>query len=395
MGLAGCPVGFVFGFISTAFGILLVARGVPVGRVLAVSATAFSPTWWAWTLGPVLDVRFTRKFYAVVLALLTAVLLAATVLSLHHLPLFTVLLTASCTTGVMYSNALNGWAPDLVTDGEYDTFSAWINVANLGAAGVFSGLAVLFVRTLPLPTAAALLGTLTLLPALLLLGYPPAPRPAGTLRDNFAAMTRDLRRVLRQGRVWVGLVLFLSPASCFALTNAWSSLGAEFGAGERLTTWLNGPGVAAVCAAGSLLAIPLLRRFRRRTLYLAAGFLAAISAAAAAVLPHTPVVFAVCLLVYNMAQGFNFTAFVALCYEIIGVRNALAATMMSVLYASGNLPISLMTAIEGRLHDTHGLRTMLLTDTLTSVVAAALLFLLVLPWLDRGQQPPEISLAAG
>ena len=94
-------------------------------------------------------------------------------------------------------------------------------------------------------------------------------------------------------------------------------------------------------------------------------------------------VFAVVLLLYNMCQGFNYTAFVALQYEIIGPRNALAATTVAVLTASGNFPITMMTKLEGVVHDAHGLRAMLLTDAASSIGTAAILLLIVLPLLDR------------
>lgn len=383
LGLANMPTGFVYGFISTAFGVLLTARGVSVGRVLDITYVAFSPCWWAWALCPVLDVRFTKRAYAWFFAALAACLMGTTVMLISHLFWFRITLTAACTAAVFFSSAVGGMMPDLVGEAEYDRISAWFNVANLGAAGVFSWVAVTLVRTLPLPWAAALLAGLVFAPALLLLGFPGARRPEGSLRANFAAMGRDLRRVLRQGRVWIGLAMFLSPASCFALTNAFSSLGGDFHVSEAANIRLNGPGVALVCSLGSLLAIPLARVMRRRTVYLLSGFVAALCAVAGASLPRGLLVFAVVLLLYNLAQGFNYTAFVALQYEIIGPRNALAASTVAVLTASGNFPITMMTGVEGVMHDAHGVKAMLWTDAGSSLAAAVLLLLVVLPLLDR------------
>ena len=78
MGLANMPAGFVYGFISTAMGILLSHRGVSVGRIGSISVIAFSPTFWAWLLAPILDVHFTKRVYAFALAALAALLLGAT-----------------------------------------------------------------------------------------------------------------------------------------------------------------------------------------------------------------------------------------------------------------------------------------------------------------------------
>ena len=149
------------------------------------------------------------------------------------------------------------------------------------------------------------------------------------------------------------------------------------------TTALNGTGVAVVCSMGSLLAIPVLRRWKRRTVYLGSGLAAAVCALAALWLPHTVGVFAVVLLLYNMAQGFNFTSYSALQYEIVGPLNALAGTTVSVLTAAINFPITMMTKLEGSVYAGHGLNAMFWTDAGSSLGAAALLLLIVLPLLDR------------
>jgi PAT family beta-lactamase induction signal transducer AmpG len=383
MGLANCPTGFVYGFISTAMGILLASRGVSVGKVGAISAIAFSPTFWAWTLAPILDVRFSKRTYAFFFATLAAVLLGASVLSLGKLTVFTATLTASCASVVLYSNSVQSWAPDIVADAEYNAMSSWLNIANLGAAGVFSAVSVVLVRVLPLAAAACCMMLLVIAPMALLLYFPAARKPEGNLRDNFAAMGRDLLRVLREGRVWIGLVMFLAPVGAFALTNLFSTMGADFGASEHTVTALNGPAVAVACSLGCLLTIPLCRWWRRRTVYLMAGVGSAVCAVAMGVLPHTVLIYGAGLLAYNFCQGFNYASFTALELEIIGPRNALSGTLMAMLTASSNVPISSMTYLEGRVHDSHGLRAMLFTDAGASVLTAALLIAVALPLLDR------------
>lgn len=381
MGLANTPTGFVYGFISTAMGILLSARGVSLATIGAISFLAFSPTFWAWTLSPVLDVRFTKRTYGFTFAALAALLLGAAVLSLQHTARFEALLTSSCVCAVLYSTSVAGAAPDALGEAEYDTMSAWFNTANLGAAGLFSTIVVLLVRHLPLPLAAFLLAALVFAPSLLLLWFPAPRRPEGTLAANFSAMGRDLRRVLRGGRIWMGLLIFLTPIA-FALTNLFSSMGADFGAPESWVTGLNGMGVATVCSLGCLLAMPLCRRFKRRTVYELAGVGAALFAVALGVLPRTLAVYAIGLLGYNLFQGFNYTAFVALEFEIVGPGNALAGTMMAILTASANVPISSMTWIDGVVHDRFGLRAMYFADAAAAILTAAVLLLWAFPRMD-------------
>src|ERR1039458_7413648 len=97
MGLAIAPLGFYYGFISTATPILLAAHGVSVGRISEVSAIAFSPTFWAFLLCPILDVRFSKRAYALFFAGVAAVFLGVATLLTANLVAFTAVLTAGCT----------------------------------------------------------------------------------------------------------------------------------------------------------------------------------------------------------------------------------------------------------------------------------------------------------
>lgn len=386
MGMANLPLGFVYGFISTAMGILLVAKGVPVAKVGAISGIAFSPTAWGFLLAPVVDVRFRKRSYAILFAGLSSLLLGAALQCMGRLNVFTALLTLCCLSTVMFGSALGGIMPDAVADEHYGALSGWINVANLGAAGCFGALTVVAVRTLSLNTATVLLCLLVFAPTLLLMGFPREARPEGNLRENFATMLAATRKVFREGRIWQGLVLFLLPECSFALTNLFSSMGRDFGASEKLVTTLNGPLVAVACSVGCLAAIPLCSRYKRRSIYLMAGVLGSLVAILIGFLPHTTTVYTTGVLAYNLCQGFSFTALMALAMEVTGPRNAVAGTMMAILIAATNVPLSfVMTPIDSRVHDSFGLRAMMLTDAGTTLVFIAVLALLILPWMDRLQ----------
>ncbi len=205
-------------------------------------------------------------------------------------------------------------------------------------------------------------------------------------------MGRDMLKALRERRLWLGLLIFLSPIA-FALTNLFSTLGSDFGATEGAVTTLNGPLVALVCSAGCLLAIPLCRKLRRRTVYLLAGAGAAAAATGMGVLPHTLAVYAGGLLLYNFFQGFNYTAFVALELELVGPGTAISGTMLAILSASANVPISTMTFVDGRVHDSHGLRAMLFVDAGSALLTVGLLLAVAFPLLDRWVRRQPVVLA--
>jgi len=373
MGLAVAPLGFYFGFISTAMPILLKAKGVSLEGISEVSAVGFSPSFWAFLLCPVLDVRFTKRTYAFFFAGVAAVCLGVSTLLTAHLGAFTAVVTAGCAAAVIFGNAHGGWMPDVIEDKHYSAVGGTSNIANLGAAGVFAALTVVLVRTLPLPAAAGVLGFTVMAPTVLLCFIPVPARPVRSAAEVFGSFFRDLYRVSKTRNCVFGLVCFVSPTACFALTNLFSGMGEDFHISEGWVTAINGPYVAIVCSLGCLAGIWFCQRFLRRTIYVVAGFGGAAAALAMIWMPHTLGFFAAGVLVYNFFQGINYTAFTAFEYEIVGPGNPLAATQIAVLTAAANLPISYMTAVDGHFYTRHGLAGMLGVDALSSVAVGTVL----------------------
>jgi PAT family beta-lactamase induction signal transducer AmpG len=376
MGFAVAPLGFYFGFISTAMPILLAAHGVSVGKIAEVSAVGFSPTFWAFLLSPVLDVRFSKRTYALVFAAISALCCAGCTLLTANLTAFTALLATGCTAAVLFGNAHGGWMPDVIEDKHYSAVGGTSNIANLGAAGLFAALAVVLVRTLPAPAAAALLGLTVFAPTVMLFFIPIPAKPTRSAGDTFSHFFADLYAVSKRPGCLLGLLCFLSPTACFALTNIFSGMGEDFHAPESAVTALNGPAVAVVCSLGCLAGIWFCSRYLRRTVYVVAGFGGAAAALALIWSPHTLLYYAAGVLVYNFFQGINYTAFSAFCLEIVGPNNPLSSTQMALLAAAANLPISYMTAVDGHFHTTHGLRGMFLADAVSSIVVGTVLLLI-------------------
>lgn len=391
MGLAIAPLGFYYGFISAAMPILLSAHNFSVGDISRVSAIAFSPTFWAFTLCPILDVRFSKRAYALVFATLAAVCLAASTLLTSNLSTFTAVLTLGCTCAVLFGNAHQGWLPDVISDEHYSQVGATTNIANLGAAGLFTTITIVVVRNLAPPAAAALLAITTIAPTVLLFFIPLPAKPTRPAGETFRTFFSDLCRVCRRSGCIVGLICFLSPTACFALTNLFSALGADFHTPEKSVTVVAGIGVAIACSAGCLAGISLTRRFLRRNVYLLTGFGGAASALAMIRLPHTLAFFATGVLAYVFFQGINYTACSSFCYEIVGHGNPLASTQMALLSAAVNVPITYMTAVDGHFHTLRGVTGMLLVDAGSSiVVGTVLLILLNRKWMQRSAKPSTL-----
>lgn len=375
MGLAVAPLGFYFGFVSTTTPILLRAHGVPLGKIAEVSAWGFSPSFWAFLLCPILDVRFSKRTYALVFAVITAVCLAGCTLLAGNLTAFTILLTIGCAAGVIFGNALGGWMPDVISDEHYSAVGGTSNIANLGAAGIFAWITVGMVQTLS-PVTAALTLALILFSPVVLLFFIPLPdkplRPAGEVFGNFF---RDLWRVSRTRRSLLGLMCFLSPTACFALTNLFSGMGPDFRTSEAWVTRINGPLVAIVCSIGCLVGIWFCSHFLRRQVYVVAGFGGAAAALSLIWMPHLLPYYAAGVLAYNFFQGINYTAFSSFSFEIVGPSNPLSSTQIALLTAAANAPISYMTVVDGHFYTAHGLTGMFAIDAISSLVVGTILLL--------------------
>ncbi len=290
---------------------------------------------------------------------------------------FTIVLTVGCTAMVIFGNAHQGWMPDVIDDSHYSHVGATSNVANIGVAGAFAGLTVFLVRHLSAVNAAGLMAFAIVAPTAMLFFIPLPALPTRDAAEAFTTFFHDLRVVLRRRDRIIGLICFAAPTACFALTNSFSALGSDFHATENQVTVINGTGVAVACSLGCIAGIWFCNRYLRRNVYIFTGFLSAGVTLVLLAKPHTLGWYAGGVLAYNLFQGINYTAFSSFCYEIVGPANPLAGTQMALLAAAANLPISYMTAIEGRVHAARGLSGMLATDAVSTLMVGTTLLLVL------------------
>src|SRR5580693_9697899 len=109
MGLTCITYGLYGGVVAFAVPQLLGDRHVPEAAIAGLTAVAFSPGFWAFLFSPVLDVRFSRRLYAIALASFASLTLVVAFLSLSHLALLEVVLTAGFFAAYLYQSAIGGW----------------------------------------------------------------------------------------------------------------------------------------------------------------------------------------------------------------------------------------------------------------------------------------------
>jgi len=372
-GMGTLTFGLVVGFSMTAMPFLLSKAGVSVDQIAAVSATAMSPTFFTFLLTPIVDVGFTRRFYAFALAAATAASLggALFLLSPARLPLFTGLLFFATLCVVLQGNAVGGWTTEFVPDERRGKVGGWQNAANLGGGAAGSMLVMSLARSMAIETLAILMTALVLLSSLVLLWFPRPRMPVLRLKEIFGGTFRSVVRTSRQPNVLTGFLLFLLPAASVAATNLFSGLGKDFAARPERVIWTTGAGVALFSSIGALLGGYLADRVDRKTLYLSGGVLAGLCSVSLALLPHTETAFVAGVLTYNAIAGISYAAFSALSLELAGIGNPTAATQLGLFAAATNGAIVYMTWSDGQGYRLFGIRGLFLVDGFAGLLASA------------------------
>jgi MFS transporter, PAT family, beta-lactamase induction signal transducer AmpG len=390
MGMANMTFGLFGGFVIVPLPQLLAAQHVPEEIITRISGAVLLPGFWVFLLGPILDVRFSRRWYATIFAAMAGICLTVTILYRTDLAVVKTAMVLGYAAAAISSNALFGWLSTIIRNEDESKLSSWSQVAALAGNGLMAVAAGELIRGLPLRLAASMAGLIVFAPALIFL-WMPAPGPDRRLAsESFRAFFGEVLAVVRKRDVLVALALFLAPAGSFALTNTLGGLGVDFHASERMVGALGGVGTCFAGIVGSLLLMPLARLMPLRPLYLAIGIAGAVFTATLLMLPHTPATFGVAMVGENIFQALAFAGAVAICLETIGRDNPLAATQFGLLSGATALPIVYMGVIDGRAYSWHGVTGEYVADAGISLVACALLAVMLMA-MRRGPKATEAS----
>lgn len=392
MGMTMMPFGMLGGLVLITVPQLLAAQHVPEDEIAGLTALAASPLFWTFVIGPVLDVRFTRRAYAVTGVIITATLTPVALLSLDRPALMGGMLMLAYLAAGMTANALGGWFSTVVPRSGESRLSAWLTVGNIAGGGLFVVIATALIHALSLPVAAVLFGVMDLLPLAIYPFIPVTPPDAKLARDSFAQFFREVARLFRRREVLVALAMFLLPSASFSLTNVLGGLGADFHASMQVVSLAAGAGGIVAGIVGSLVLPPLARRMPLRPLYLAIGIVGGLFTLSLLLLPRTSAVFALAFLGESLFQALAIACSTAVTFETIGSDNPLAATTYSVLLAAANLSIVYMVVVDGRAYAWRGLAGSFIADAGLGIVSC-LLLALMLRWM-RLTPPTSVRAAS-
>ena len=392
MGLSNSSFGMYGGIVSVLIPQLLSAQHLPEPTIAGVTAILVSSGFWSFLLSPVLDVRYSRRWYATVMAAMGGALLVIGLLNLHHLAVLEAAVLLGFLCANLFQSALGGWFASITNTAQESRLSAWSTVGNIAAGGLMAMLGGELFRYLPLPLAALLLGSLIFLPTAIF-PFMPAPGPDRRLAsESFPRFFREVVSLLRRRDLLIALSLFIAPCAAFSLTNVLAALGNDFHASEHTVSLVAGAGVLAGGVLGSLLFPRISGWLPLRALYLAIGVAGALFTLGLLLLPHAPATFAVAMIGENAFQALAIANSVAIAFEAIGRDNPLAATSYSLIISASNFSITYMVMVDGAGYARHGLAGALATDAVITIVASVLLGLLLL-WLRRTPAAPALITA--
>ena len=378
MGFCNLPIGLggAIGLVTVPQ--LLAAADVPESTIAWITSAALVPLFASFILAPVLDWRFSRRFYSILTASLAALLLFVGLLNLADPVVLGAALVLAVFAVALNQAAVGGWVSSLTGPEDKSKLGAWLIVSNVAGFGAGAAVAIVLIRVLPAVIGPAAVAGLLLLPLPLYLAMPTPPPDAHLAGEGFVAFLADVLSLFRQKDIRWLLFFFAMSAAAFALSNTMSGLGKDFGASEQFVGTVAGVGVAIAGVLGSLVVPPLIRGLLTpEWLYLAIGAGGAVCTLAQLVLPLTPLSFAIAMIGQNGIQAAALSAGNVVILRATGEHNPLAATQFALLCAAIGLPLSYMQALDGQAYDRGGLVACYLTDALVSLAACAVLALLL------------------
>ena len=377
MGMTNAPFGMYGGILVISVPELLNARHLPEATISVLTAVTISPGMWSVVASPMLDVRFSRRWYSTVTAMVAAVPLSLGMLFLDDVVLAGILLVTGFFAANLYQSALGGWLSSIIEPEERSALSVWVSIANISGGGAMAVVAGEVMQRSSPVAAVVTLGAVLLLPVAVF-PWMPAPGPDRRLAsESFHQFFAEVVGVVRRPRVLLALAMFIAPASSFALVNLLGGLGSDFRASAHFVGAVGGAGVLLAGIAGCLVFPVIDRLLPLRFLYLAIGVVGALFTLALMLLPRTPLAFATALIGENVFQSAAITTSIAIAFETIGHRNPLAATTFSVIVSVLNIPNTYMVLVDGWGYAWRGVDGSLLIDAGASLAACGLLTLLL------------------
>jgi len=387
------PCGMLGGYRAVALAYILSTHGVSVAAIAGVAALALLPTTWQFLVGPLIDVSFSSRTWYIVSASASAVCLGAWAvvpLSPAALPVIAGLAFAGGVASTFAWASAGALMAHTTPARARGAAAGWAQVANMAGAGLVGGAALWVVahaggvRVASITLAAGCLACMAPV-----LHTRPVQAVAGRLISKSRLIGTELWEFARARRGALTLFLMLLPLDLGAAMALLPTVAGRWSASADLVALASGAIGGLAFAPGCILGGYLTVRLPHRPLYVGLSLLFAAGEAAMALAPHTPFAFGAFILLNNLLLGAANGAFTAVIFDCLGPRSA--ATLGSILFSLGQIPLLLMTTLVGWA-SARGADAMLYAEAGAAVLATILYAAAAALW--RPARPQAASASA-
>ena len=373
------PYGVIQGFLTVTLGYLYSKGGVSVDTIAGLVGVGLLPNIFKFVWGPLTELTLTVKKWYIIANVLTAIglvcmgLLPAKQESIGLLGALVLMsFFAMSFLGLTVSNFMaHATTPELK-----GLAGGWYNAGSVGGIGIGGGLGLLLAHHLSSPwMVGPMLGLLCLACCLFL---PMVKEPVSNIKVKELSKTlnnlfKDIWDTVKVRAGILGLFLCLLPFGTGAAGSLFAAMANEWHASADTVAIVTGVTGGIITSVGCLFGGWLCDIINRQLAYVLFGAFQAVCAVGMAFCPHSPLFYIVWTLAYSFANGMAYAAFSAFVLEAI-CRGA-AATKYNLYAGVSNIPIFLVTIIDGWANKHYGSEGMLNFEALSAVVGIVLFFL--------------------
>lgn len=228
------PFGVMSGYLIVTIVYLLTQAGVPVDESAALVALSYIPHTWKFVWAPIPDTTLSRKTWYLLAAVVNALGIFATGVvpaTAESLPLLTAVVLISNVAVTFLGMAVESLMAYSAPDQAKGRAAGWFQAGNLGGLGLGGGAGLWMAQVLPAPwMAGAVLAVVSLAcgAATAFVAEPPRALRAAKYYHTLANVAKDLWRVARSRRGFLGLLICFLPIGTGAASNLWSAVAGEW-----------------------------------------------------------------------------------------------------------------------------------------------------------------------
>jgi MFS family permease len=370
------PFGIASGYVTVTLAWLLSHAGASVAAIAALAGMSIIPNTWKVVWSPLVDTTLSAKAWFMIGVVGSAASLAGIAilpLRIDLLALFGWLVLASSFFGTLTAIAIDRLMAFDVPDNLKGQAGGWSQAGNLGGVGLGGGAGLWLAQHSGHPwIAGAVLAAASLVCAWPLLRLTEPGRLADG-RSYLATLIETARDVLSLVRTRIGLLacfLMLLPIGSGGLQQLWAAIAKDWGAGADEVALVGGLLSGLVSIPGCIVGGYFADRIDKKRAYSIYGVALAAVAVGMALAPRTGVSFLVFACLYNFTVGLCYGAYSAVTLEAIG--KGAAATKFNLISSLSNVPILIVTLVDGWAEGRFGATGMLYVEAALGVGGVAI-----------------------